>query len=73
MSNINREKIALLVKLQKIDIETGKINSRLGDIPNRMSALDQELEEFTRSLRSEERRTERTHSAKNCRSVVWRD
>jgi len=54
MSNINKEKIAILVKLQKIDIETGKINSRLGDIPNRMSALDQELEEFTRSLQSEE-------------------
>jgi len=54
MSNINKEKIAILVKLQKIDIETGKIKSRLVNIPNQMSTLDQELEELTRSVQSEE-------------------
>lgn len=54
MSNINKEKIAILVKLQKIDIETDQIKSRLVNIPNRVSALDQELEAFTRSVQGEE-------------------
>jgi predicted nucleic acid-binding Zn-ribbon protein len=54
MSNITSEQIAPLVKLQKIDIESGKLKVFLMDVPKRLSTIDQSLEEYVRRVEDQE-------------------
>jgi predicted nucleic acid-binding Zn-ribbon protein len=54
MTNLTKNDIAALVKLQKIDIETGKLKSYLRDVPFQIKNLDQKLEEFTHKVESDE-------------------
>ena len=46
MSGITKEMIDTLVRIQNIDIETEKLKTLLKEIPVRISALEQQLEEF---------------------------
>jgi len=54
MTELTKNDIAALVKLQKIDIETGKLKAYLQDVPFQIKNLDQKLEEFTRKVESDE-------------------
>jgi len=53
MTDLNKKDIAALVKLQKIDIETGKLKAYLRDVPVLVKNLDQKLEEFTRKVEND--------------------
>ena len=46
MTGITKELIDTLVKIQKIDIETEKLNGILEQVPVRINAIEQQLEEF---------------------------
>jgi predicted nucleic acid-binding Zn-ribbon protein len=46
MTGITKELIDTLVKIQKIDIETEKLNGILEQVPVRINAIDQQLEKF---------------------------
>jgi uncharacterized protein len=46
MTGITKELIDTLVKIQKIDIETEKLNGILEQIPVRINAIEQQVEEF---------------------------
>ena len=50
MTELTKNDIAALVKLQHIDLETGKIKAYLRDLPVQINSLDQKLEEFTRKV-----------------------
>ena len=54
MINITKKQIVTLVELQKIYIETVKLEARLQDMPTRISALDEKLEEFARRFKDDE-------------------
>jgi len=54
MTELTKNDIAALVKLQKIDIETGKLKTYLQDVPLQIKNLDQKLEEFTRKVENDE-------------------
>jgi predicted nucleic acid-binding Zn-ribbon protein len=54
MTELTKNDIAALVKLQKIDIETGKLKTYLQDVPFQIKNLDQKLEEFTRKVENDE-------------------
>jgi predicted nucleic acid-binding Zn-ribbon protein len=54
MTNLNKNDIATLVKLQKIDLESTKIEAFLKDVPVRIKNLDQKLDEFTRNVENNE-------------------
>ena len=54
MTELTKNDIAALVKLQKIDIETGKLKVYLRDVPFQIKNLDQKLEEFTRKVENDE-------------------
>ena len=53
MTELTKTDIAALVKLQEIDIETGKLNAYLRDVPVQIKNLDQKLEEFTRKVETD--------------------
>ena len=44
MTNLTKNDIVALVKLQKIDIETAKLKAYLRDVPFQIKSLDQRLE-----------------------------
>ena len=50
MPNITEKQIVTLVRLQKIDIETAKLEAFLQQQPIRMGNLDERLEKFVRSI-----------------------
>jgi predicted nucleic acid-binding Zn-ribbon protein len=50
MTELTKDDIAALVKLQQIDLETGRIKAFLRDLPLQINNLDQKLEEFTRKV-----------------------
>jgi len=54
MTELTKNDIAALVKLQKIDIETEKLKAYLRDVPFLIKNLDQKLEEFTRKVENDE-------------------
>jgi predicted nucleic acid-binding Zn-ribbon protein len=54
MTELTKNDIAALVKLQKIDIETGKLKTYLQDVPFQIKNLDQKLEKFTRKVENDE-------------------
>ena len=54
MSDITKEKIDTLVKIQKIDIETERMKALLADVPLRIGALDQQLEAFTLKIEDDQ-------------------
>ena len=54
MTELTKNDIAALVKLQKIDIETEKHRAYLRDVPFQIKNLDQKLEEFTRKVENDE-------------------
>jgi predicted nucleic acid-binding Zn-ribbon protein len=54
MPKITEEQITTLVKLQKIDIETQKLESFLKEMPVRIGILDERLEKFVHSVEEDE-------------------
>jgi hypothetical protein len=54
MPKITEEQIATLVKLQKIDSETQKLESFLKEMPVRIGILDERLEKFVHSVEEDE-------------------
>lgn len=54
MPAITKPQIDTLVKVQQIDIETGKLKAILEEVPARISSLEQQLEEFIRSVEDDE-------------------
>jgi predicted nucleic acid-binding Zn-ribbon protein len=54
MPKITEEQIVALVKLQKIDTETQKLQSFLKEIPVRIEMLDARLDKFVRSVEEDE-------------------
>ena len=55
MTNFTKKDIATLVKLQKIDIEAGKLEVYLRDVPAQIKNLDQRLDEFTRNVENDDK------------------
>jgi predicted nucleic acid-binding Zn-ribbon protein len=53
MPKITEEQIATLVKLQKIDSETQKLESFLKEMPVRIGILDERLEKFVHSVKED--------------------
>jgi len=53
MTDLTQKDIVALVKLQKIEIETGKLKACLRDVPVQIQNLDQKLEEFTRKVEND--------------------
>jgi len=54
MTDLTPKDIAALVKLQMINIETGKLERLLQDVPVRIKSLDQQFEEFSRNVENDE-------------------
>ena len=54
MTAVTREQIDTLVKVQQIEIETGKLKVYLEKVPSRISSLERELEEFIHSVEGDE-------------------
>jgi predicted nucleic acid-binding Zn-ribbon protein len=54
MTAVTRDQIDTLVKVQQIEIETGKLKAYLEKVPSRISSLERELEEFIRSVKGDE-------------------
>ena len=54
MVDISKKQITTLVALQKMDIETSKLQGLLQDVPTRVGALDTRLEAFVRNVQSDE-------------------
>ena len=54
MTAVTREQIDTLVKVQQIEIETGKLKVYLKEVPSRISGLERELEEFICSVEGDE-------------------
>ena len=50
MIDVNKEQIVTLVELQKIVIETGKLEAHLQSVPAIISELEEKLEEFVRNF-----------------------
>ncbi|MBW2252531.1 MAG: hypothetical protein JRF60_18400, partial [Deltaproteobacteria bacterium] len=55
MTDLTPQDIAALVNLQMINIETGKIEWLLQDVPVRIKRLDQRFEEFSRNVENDEK------------------
>lgn len=53
MIEVTKEQIVTLVELQKIVIETGKLEAHLQNVPARISALDEGLEAFVRNFEND--------------------
>ncbi len=54
MTAVTKKQIDTLVKVQQIEIETGKLKVYLEKVPSRISSLERELEEFIRSVEGDE-------------------
>ena len=54
MTNLSKNDITTLVKLQNIDIESAKLEAYLEDVPVQISNLDHRLDEFTRNVEKDE-------------------
>jgi predicted nucleic acid-binding Zn-ribbon protein len=54
MTAVTRDQIDTLVKVQQIEIETGKLKTYLEKVPSRISSLERELEEFIHSVKGDE-------------------
>jgi len=54
MTAVTKEQIDTLVKVQQIEIESGKLKAYLKKMPARISSLEQELETFIRSVEGDE-------------------
>ena len=54
MTAVTKKQIDTLVKVQQIEIETGKLKAYLDKVPARISSLEQELETFIRSVEDDE-------------------
>jgi len=53
MTELTKKDIAGVVKLQNINIETGKLKAYLRDVPVQIQNLDQKLEQFTRKVETD--------------------
>ena len=53
MTELTKKDIAGVVKLQNINIETGKLKAYLRDLPVQIQNLDQKLEQFTRKVETD--------------------
>ena len=56
MIMVDKEQIDILVRLQKIELETNHINSQIGELPHRIKRIDQELLAFQDTIAEEENR-----------------
>jgi predicted nucleic acid-binding Zn-ribbon protein len=56
MIMVAKEQIDILVKLQKIELETSHINSQLTELPHRLEKIDEELRVFQEAIAEEENR-----------------
>ena len=54
MTNLSKNDIAILVKLQKIEIESARLEAYLKDVPVQIKNLEQRLDEFTRNVENDE-------------------
>ena len=54
MTAVTKEQIETLAKVQQIEIEAGKQKAYLEQVPERISSLEQELEEFIRGVENDE-------------------
>ena len=54
MTAVTKEQIDTLVRVQQIEIETGKLKAYLKKVPAQISSLEQELEAFIRSVDGDE-------------------
>ncbi len=54
MTELTKKDIANLVRLQKIDIETGKLKAYLQDVPVKIKNLEQRLDAFTLKVENDE-------------------
>lgn len=52
--DINKKQITTLVALQKIDIESAKLEALLQDVPIRIGALDKRMEAIDRDVKNDE-------------------
>ena len=55
MTDLTQKDIAALVNLQMINIETGKLEWLLQDVPVRIKRLDQRFDEFGRNVENDEK------------------
>jgi predicted nucleic acid-binding Zn-ribbon protein len=53
---VAKEQIDILVRLQKIELESNYINSQLGELPHRLEKIDEELRAFQGAIAEEENR-----------------
>ena len=53
---VAKEQIDILVKLQKIELESYYINSQLGELPSRLTKIDGELRAAQEAIAEEENR-----------------
>jgi len=56
MIMVAKEQIDILVRLQKIELETNYINSQIGEFPQRLKKIDEELHAFQGAIAEEENR-----------------
>lgn len=56
MVMVDKEQIDILVKLQKIELETNHVNSQIGELPHKIKRIDQELLAFQDTIAEEEYR-----------------
>lgn len=56
MIMVAKEQIDILVRLQKIELESSYINSQLGELPHRLEKIDEELSAFHGAIAEEENR-----------------
>jgi predicted nucleic acid-binding Zn-ribbon protein len=56
MIMVAKEQIDILVRLQKIELESNFINSQLGELPHRLEKIDEELRAFQGAIAEEENR-----------------
>jgi len=61
MTAVTKKQIDKLVKVQQIEIETGKLKAYLEKVPARISSLEQELESFIRGVEDDEAAIEEFH------------
>jgi hypothetical protein len=54
MIMVAKEQIDILVRLQKIELESSYINSKLGEFPHRLEKIDEELSTFQGAIAEEE-------------------
>ena len=56
MIMVAKEQIDILVRLQKIELETNYINSQIGGLPQRFKKIDEDLHAFEGAIAEEEHR-----------------